>query len=320
MGLAYIEGGGGGGISSSDVTALKANILEGTYDIAADSADEVVQGTMPNNGAVNQSLAINGTYTIPAGYHNGSGKVTQSITTKAAATYYPTTSDQSIAGGQYLTGAQTIKAVSQQNLSAGNIKKGVTVYVKNGNGNIYAVTGTFEGYVPSANSVYYHGQNIGNLAYYGSSAKYATFTSDGILFSGQTGTANMVGYCLGSKTMQINGNTFSNLTITGNLVLDANAVASTYGLYVYVDLMNSSADYSNLNAYSLRLGTYRYTNSASIVTLSSIVVPLNKQSATGYIRVWFQGFYVDGSSDNTRLGYSLGYTNSPATVSTIVLS
>ena len=34
---------------------------------------------MANHGAVNQSLAINGSYTIPAGYHNGSGKVTQSI-------------------------------------------------------------------------------------------------------------------------------------------------------------------------------------------------------------------------------------------------
>lgn len=157
MGLAYIEGGGGGGISSSDVTALKANILEGTYDIAADSADEVVQGTMPNRGAVSQSLPINGTYMIPEGYHNGSGKVTQSIATKAAATYYPTTSDQIIAANQYLTGTQTIKAVTQQNLIASNIKKGVTVYVKNGSGNIFAVTGTWEGYVTNTSSPYNHG-------------------------------------------------------------------------------------------------------------------------------------------------------------------
>lgn len=33
-------------------------------------------GTMPNNGAVSQSLSFGGSYTIPVGYHNGSGKVT----------------------------------------------------------------------------------------------------------------------------------------------------------------------------------------------------------------------------------------------------
>jgi hypothetical protein len=36
-----------------------------------------ISGTMPNNGAVTPSaLGAGGSYTIPAGYHNGSGKVT----------------------------------------------------------------------------------------------------------------------------------------------------------------------------------------------------------------------------------------------------
>lgn len=221
MGLAYIEGAGGGGVRSSDVTASAADILSGKYDLTAQSDDEVVPGTMPNNGTVNHSLPINGSFTIAQGYHSGSGKVTQNITTKAAATYYattsdqtissgqylsgaqtikkltqtnltganikpgvtisvnngnanvwsvagtmaskaaatyyPTTSDQTIAANQYLTGAQTIKAVTQQNLVASNIKKGVTVYVKNGSGNIFAVTGTWEGYVTNTSSPYNHG-------------------------------------------------------------------------------------------------------------------------------------------------------------------
>ena len=33
-------------------------------------------GTMPNRGAINQTLNAGGSYTIPAGYHNGSGKIT----------------------------------------------------------------------------------------------------------------------------------------------------------------------------------------------------------------------------------------------------
>lgn len=56
----------------------------------------------------------------------GGVKVTGNIASKAAATYTPTTSDQSIAAGQYLAGAQTIKGDS--NLSAGNIKSGVSIF------------------------------------------------------------------------------------------------------------------------------------------------------------------------------------------------
>lgn len=48
------------------------------------------------------------------------------VTKKSAATYTPGTSNQSIASGQYLSGAQTIKGDS--NLIASNIKKGVTIF------------------------------------------------------------------------------------------------------------------------------------------------------------------------------------------------
>ena len=49
-----------------------------------------------------------------------------SVTKKSAATYTPGTSNQSIASGQYLSGAKTIKGDS--NLIASNIKKGVTIF------------------------------------------------------------------------------------------------------------------------------------------------------------------------------------------------
>ena len=88
-------------------------------------------GTMPNRGAVSQSLPINGNYTIPAGYHNGSGKVTQSIPTKAAQTYTPGTANQTIAAGQYLNGAQTIKG--DANLIPANILSGKSIFGVAGN-------------------------------------------------------------------------------------------------------------------------------------------------------------------------------------------
>lgn len=58
-------------------------------------------------------------------YANGT-KYTGSITSKSAQTYTPTTSDQTISSGQYLSGAQTIKG--DANLVAGNIAAGVQIF------------------------------------------------------------------------------------------------------------------------------------------------------------------------------------------------
>ena len=53
-------------------------------------------------------------------------KVNGSMAEKAAATYTPGTSDQTIAANQYLTGAQTIKG--DANLQASNILKDVVLF------------------------------------------------------------------------------------------------------------------------------------------------------------------------------------------------
>lgn len=58
-----------------------------------------------------------------------SGEVTGNISSKAAATYTPSGSSQTISANQYLSGAQTIEAVVCTNLSASNIKSGVTVKI-----------------------------------------------------------------------------------------------------------------------------------------------------------------------------------------------
>lgn len=59
------------------------------------------------------------------GYVNGA-KVTGNIQSKAAATYTPGTSDQTISSGQYLSGDQTIEG--DANLVAGNILKDVAIF------------------------------------------------------------------------------------------------------------------------------------------------------------------------------------------------
>ncbi|MFR2534892.1 MAG: hypothetical protein ACLS95_06680, partial [Clostridia bacterium] len=58
-------------LSQTNATADK--ILSG---YKAYSGGKLLTGTMVNRGAINSSLNCGQSYTIPAGYHNGSGKIT----------------------------------------------------------------------------------------------------------------------------------------------------------------------------------------------------------------------------------------------------
>jgi len=51
------------------------------------------------------------------------------VTTQAAQTIYPSTSDQTINSGRYLTGTQTVKAVTVSGLSADKVLSGTTVNI-----------------------------------------------------------------------------------------------------------------------------------------------------------------------------------------------
>lgn len=106
MGNVSISGAGGAGAGSDECTSTKAEVLKGYTAITGDSNDEVVvgtleltgdaadsqvlagmsfyktnpkdkrTGTMTNRGAASAVLNAGESYSIPAGYHNGGGKVT----------------------------------------------------------------------------------------------------------------------------------------------------------------------------------------------------------------------------------------------------
>lgn len=78
----------------SNVDAAAEDVLAGKIIVAADGTE--ITGTMVNNGTVTQTLdatAGKQSYTIPAGYHSGSGSVNITLEEKSAT---PTTSAQNI--------------------------------------------------------------------------------------------------------------------------------------------------------------------------------------------------------------------------------
>lgn len=150
---------------SDDLTVSGATVTApaGYYSAAASksvasgtvTAPSSISGTSATVSTGTNTLTLTKTVSVTpsvttAGYisagtaGNSSVSLTASITTKAAATYYPSTTDQTISASQYLTGAQTIKAVTVSGLSAANIASGVTVKVGDSadDDRITSVTGT----------------------------------------------------------------------------------------------------------------------------------------------------------------------------------
>lgn len=99
------------------------------------------------------SKTVSNTPQVTAGYisagtsGNTDVSLQATVTTRAAATIHPSTSNQTISSGQYLTGNQTFAAVTTENLTASNIVSGVVVKVGDADDptRIAQVTGTASG-------------------------------------------------------------------------------------------------------------------------------------------------------------------------------
>ena len=136
--------------SSSDLSASGATVTApaGYYQNAATktisngsvTAPSTISGTSASVSTGTNTLTLSKTVSVTpnvttAGYissgtaGNSSVSLSASVTTQAAQTIYPSTSDQTIASGRYLTGTQTVKAVTYSGLSASNILSGVTVKI-----------------------------------------------------------------------------------------------------------------------------------------------------------------------------------------------
>ena len=193
-------------------------------------------GAMPNNGAVSKTLTSGESYTISEGYHDGTGTVTAptissqtpgtaaagdirtgktawvngtqitgSVATLAGGTKTPGASQQTIScNGKIMTSDIVIPGFSMP--AASVIKKGtrVSIYGR-------SVTGTFEGYVPTASDLYNNGSAPYGFSYNqnlttpeSNMFTFSTLYNKSLMFS-TSKTFNLSGYTRFNIDMEITG-------------------------------------------------------------------------------------------------------------------
>ena len=166
--------------------------------------------------------------------------LTASVTTQAAQTIHPSTSDQSIAASRYLTGAQTIKAVTMSNLTADNIKSGVTVKIGDSTDDdcVASVTGTYSG-GGSSKAVYTYSGLVSRTANsYGATNAKVTVTKAGTYnisyvavrgsSSGTMGTNLHIGSTEKGNNTTWNNGTYGQSVSYTNQSISANTAVTIY--------------------------------------------------------------------------------------------
>ncbi len=274
-------------------TATVTDVLTGKTFI--NNGGEILTGTMANQGAKNASLNAGGSYTIPAGYHNGNGVISannlagQTVGTAAAANILSgytawvggikitgtMTNNGAIAstlttqGGQYTipagyhNGSGKVTA-NISNLTAENIKNGV---------NVGGVAGTFKGGTP-IKSVQTITSNA-NSAYYGTSFTINPVNVDStiIFFSAEYMTNGSSG---GGMSVQLQSST--------NIYMKAE---HNYQYYIFMQIMEfeptlvKSKIIVDCAIDMVNLETDYIVNFAHSVDISKCIIACTKTDDTG---------------------------------------
>ena len=179
--------------SQTDATSSVGDILSGKTAWVKGSK---ITGTMANKGAVTGSVSCGGSYTIPAGYHNGSGKVT----------------GNSLASQ---TGVQSGKTAA----GAGQVLTGYEAWV---NGN--RVTGTMANQGTKTSSLNCGGSYTIPAGYHNGSGKVTANS-----LASQTSADAGAGHILSGKTAWVNGSKVTG-TMTNRATVDSTigGISSSY--------------------------------------------------------------------------------------------
>ena len=153
-------------VNTKEATAETGDVLNGKTFFAGDY--HIKTGTMPNKAAWNGSVAMNDSIVIPAGYHNGSGKVSG-----------PNITDNGAWGATINPGGSVAIPEGYHNGSGKVVSTSVSVSSSGGSNSVWTydnsttvtVTASFSGspkncyaYLSSVTGVRFYDNSIGNIS------------------------------------------------------------------------------------------------------------------------------------------------------------
>lgn len=206
---------------SSDATAGTGHILTGK---TAYAGGKKITGTMPDQGAKTASLNCGGSYTIPAGCHNGSGKVTaNSLASQTGAT----------AQAQHILAGQTAWVNGSRVSGNAVCTSGVNLT------ELYSFSALADLY-SSSKSIYNGGLTIGDLFNFHTNKSKSTKTINGIVYSKG---------CVGFNTDIKKYNSVQNCV---GLLLEAlQGTGEDFSTYIFIDkeLVNALRETTPVRMY-----------------------------------------------------------------------
>lgn len=277
MARIWMKPSGGNSTDLTAVTATAADVLQGKVIIGANG--KPLTGNMANKGAWNGSVAMNGTVTIPAGYHNGSGEVTgPAITNRgnyggAGNSRGNDASGQrmwvKVPGGYYNENAQVFlnwaDIRSMAGLTPDKIKKDVS---------IMGITGSWEGYVKSPLYLY----NKGTWSGLQTTGMTAVNLGAGVYLQEKDGS---IGFASRNRPDSPSSNARLNQTFNLSSYKYIKVNASCYENYALIGVSTSG------NA-----GIGQYTASARSSNGGYIILDVSSLSGNYYI--YFEGSSLNG--------------------------
>lgn len=178
--------GGGGGADLDVITADAGDVL--APKVTVDRDGEPVTGTLALSGnAAPWDVRPGRTFYAT----DPKAKQTGAMAERGAAAFTPGRFNQVIGANQFLVGDQTIWG--DWNLAPENIKKGVT---------IFGVMGSWEGWVPTPQDLYYRGNNI---ATFRRSTGTIIFQAEQIYFTDYNGYGMITGFGTDGTVVDLTG-------------------------------------------------------------------------------------------------------------------
>ncbi len=289
---------------SQALTDLKATAIAQAVGAVGNTFASVIAtlATIVNRGAVSKTLGLGESYTVPQGYHNGSGKVSVSITSQektitASRSQQIVTPDNGkvlskVTVNKYPDASGTYTATSRGSaldMGAGNNLRYVnTNGVPNTNSDTYNVTSNGTKDMGATNTNRYVSVNVPNT----NSGTYNATSRNSAL---DMGANNSIRYVNTNGVPNTNSDTYS---VTSNGTKDMGATNN----YRYVSVSVPMQESSNTNSNGMGGGGHR-TCYTSVIDTANTFTKLAKVSSTvsapSHTSSTTNTITLQGSNDNS---------------------